>query len=270
MPNHVMNRISVIGDDQKQTKLRQIAEFLRPAGKPLGYVDFNKLIPMPPSLQIEAGSRGEQGLKLYREYINAVAAISGKAQRGQISEQQKESRLSELKERYVKIVKEDPEVFELGKQYYDNLQQHGCTTWYEWSIRHWGTKWNAYDCIPFRKDTEHLTFSTAWSGVPRILSFLSKQFPGMEIEYKWADEDIGQNVGHMIFQGGELTEDLSPCSDSREAYEQAAELWDLDLESEGFRLDKDGSAYEYCEQEAAIVSLPEPRKDKTRSRGGAR
>ena len=116
-----------------------------------------------------------------------------------------------------------------------------------------------------------MAFSTAWNGVPRILAFLSKQFPDIEIEYKWADEDIGQNVGHIIFFDGERIEDLSPRSDSREAYEQAAELWDLDLESEGFRLDKDGSTYEYCEREPVIETpLEEPRKNKTRSRGDAR
>lgn len=272
MPNHVMNHISVIGDDEQRSMLRKIAEYLRPEGKSLGHVDFNKLIPMPASLQVEAGSRGEKGLKVYHEYANAVNIVTRKAKSGQLTEQQKESRLSDLKKHYMKLVKDDPEVFELGKQYYDNIQQYGCPTWYEWSIRNWGTKWNAYQCISMPKEAECLTFWTAWNGVPRILSFLSQQFPNMKIEYKWADEDIGQNAGHMIFQGGKMIEDRSPYSGSIEAYEQAADLWELDLESEGFLLSKDGSTYEYRDRETAECPPPErsEKKDKSRSRGEAR
>lgn len=267
MPNHVMNHISVRGDDAEYTKLRAIMEFLKPDDKPLGYVDFNKLIPMPPSLNIEAGSRGDRGLKLYREYNNAVEAITIRERTGRFTEQQKKIRLSDLKKHYMKLVKDDPEVFELGRQYYENLQQYGCATWYDWCVKNWGTKWNAYECIPWIKALGKLSFYTAWSGVPIVLEALSKRFSGMEIEYRWADEDIGQNVGWMVFEAGEVIEDMSPYSGSKEAFEQAAEMWEFDLEDEGFRLSKDGSTYEYADtSEPLPPPEPTPRK-KSRDRG---
>ena len=69
MPNHVTN---VLKFDCSEERFLEIANFLRMEGEPLGSVDFNKLIPMPKELDIESGSRGMNGLKLYREYISAV------------------------------------------------------------------------------------------------------------------------------------------------------------------------------------------------------
>lgn len=267
MPNHVINHISVIGDDKQHTMLRQIAEFLRPEGKSLGHVDFNNLIPMPVSLQIEAGSRGEWGLKLYRKYISAVEGINIRERTGRLTEQQKEIRLSKLQKHYMKLVKDDPEVFELGKQYYENIRQYGCTTWYDWCIKNWGTKWNAYECIPWDKSMDRLSFYTAWDGVPAILEALSKQFAGMEIEYRWADENIGNNVGWMVFRGGAITEDMSPYSGSKEAFEQAAEMWGFGLEDEGYRLSKDGSTYEDVYNAEPSPSMEPSFKKNNKDRG---
>lgn len=36
-----------------------------------GSIDFNKVIPMPGSLNIETSSRTDQGLKAYRDFIEA-------------------------------------------------------------------------------------------------------------------------------------------------------------------------------------------------------
>ena len=61
--------------------------------------------------------------------------------------------------------KEHPEEWALGKQAYENIQQYGSPTWYEWCNKNWGTKWNAYSCVELGKDDDTLEFFTAWRDV---------------------------------------------------------------------------------------------------------
>ena len=69
MPNHVTNLVQFACS---RDRFMEIAETVCQDGEFLGSVDFGKLIPMPESLNIECGSRGQQGLKEYREYLKAV------------------------------------------------------------------------------------------------------------------------------------------------------------------------------------------------------
>ena len=64
MPNHVANHISLQGDPEK---IRSMLEAIQSDELGVGSVDFNKIIPMPKSLNIEAGSRTDRGLKAYRD-----------------------------------------------------------------------------------------------------------------------------------------------------------------------------------------------------------
>lgn len=70
MPNHVANHISLQGDPEK---IRSMLEAIQSDELGVGSVDFNKIIPMPKSLNIEAGSRTDRGLKAYCDppYYNA-------------------------------------------------------------------------------------------------------------------------------------------------------------------------------------------------------
>ena len=115
-----------------------------------GSIDFNKLIPMPKALDIESGTKTTNGLDAYRRFITGDKAGAEAFQ------------------------KEHPEEWALGKQAYENIQQYGSPTWYEWCNKNWGTKWNAYSCVELGKDDDTLEFFTAWSSVPTILEALSR------------------------------------------------------------------------------------------------
>ena len=58
MPNHVTNRIKFSGDPKR---IRAIMEGIKHDEMGLGSVDFNKVIPMPESLNITAGSITDKG-----------------------------------------------------------------------------------------------------------------------------------------------------------------------------------------------------------------
>ena len=62
MPNHVENIITFKGDKKK---ILEMLEAIKSNDYGLGTVDFNKITPMPESLNIEAGSRTDRGLNLY-------------------------------------------------------------------------------------------------------------------------------------------------------------------------------------------------------------
>lgn len=103
----------------------------------------------------------------------------------------------------------------------ENYVRFGFATWYSWNRENWGTKWNSYSNKKI-SDNE-FEFETAWRGVEDLIRRLSEMFPNVTIEYKYADEDSGCNVGIGTFKRGvgEITnfENLS-----KEAYDLYFEL----------------------------------------------
>ena len=232
MPNNVTN---VIKFDCEEEKFLEIAESVKRDDGYLGSVDFNKLIPMPEELDISSGSLGMSGYKLYKEYLAEIDGVRSKEKRNAI------------RNKYLNKSEDAPEALELGKKYYDNLKKYGAPTWYEWCCDNWGTKWNAYDCSHAENNT--LYFETAWSGVPAIVKRLSEKYPEVKIDYSWADEDIGRNVGRVIVQAGSIKDITIPEAGSKEAYEMSADIIGFCLDEVGFVLSGDGKTYIYQERE---------------------
>jgi len=66
MPNHVENIISLSGSEQE---IQQMLKRIKSDMFGVGTVDFEKIIPMPESLNIESGTRTDRGLRAYRDFI---------------------------------------------------------------------------------------------------------------------------------------------------------------------------------------------------------
>lgn len=71
----------------------------------------------------------------------------------------------------------------------------GVVCWYEWNVANWGTKWGAYDAV-IDDRADRLEFDTAWSHPLPVVQALARKFPDKAIEVKYADEDLGSNLGH--------------------------------------------------------------------------
>ena len=239
MPNHIRNQIYIFRDDRSQSRLMKIAEFLRCDGKELGSVDFNKLITMPEELDVESSSKGDECLKLYIQSLQ---------------EHKKICTTEELARKCGKPLKEYKEMLERGRKYYENIRKYGAPTWYEWCIDHWGTKWNAYDCTPIEQCTDRISFNTAWSSVPKIIEKLSEHFNDQTIAYRWADEDIGYNVGEQIYMNGQVIYENIPAANSKDAYELAADIRGIELSEYGLGYSEESGTYEY-RAEAGDVEL---------------
>lgn len=66
MPNHVENRLEFFDDPQQ---IQDILERIKSEKYGIGTMDFNKIIPRPESLDIEAGSKTDRGLEAYKDFI---------------------------------------------------------------------------------------------------------------------------------------------------------------------------------------------------------
>ena len=232
MPNHITN---VIWFRCVAEKVAEIKDFMTTEGnESIGKTefDFNNLIPMPKSLDVESGSRGDTGLMAYREYLRRSFGL--------VKEEAKK-----LEETYRERFSEDPEIWDLGKQYYENIENYGTANWYDWRIRNWGTKWNAYDV---EWGAYSVLFQTAWSGVPEILEKLSERFPEVEMLYRWSDEDIGYNVGEFTMKDGHVIDLNIPNPGSKEAYDLAFEIHGVEPEEWGFYYDEKAKTYRYRDE----------------------
>ena len=215
MPNHVTNQITFGSDAVSLAAFQQMLHELQATDQPLGSIDFHKLIPMPPELRIECGSRTDDGLKMVRAYHNALDRLEW--QKPSLDPEEYAVKLRQCEALYRKKRMADPEAWALGEKAYQNIQKYGAPTWYEWSVQNWGTKWNAYQFCPLREKDDTMEFLTAWSPVPRLVAVISKKYPHQEITYRWADENLGHNVGEIVFKNGEQIEMDIPAGGSRAA-----------------------------------------------------
>lgn len=193
MPNHVINILSFEGD---KAKIRQMLEDIKDDECGLHSVDFNKIIPMPPGLDLEAGSCTQAGLAAYKDFID-VYTLGGTINTEHLSDIPVASERRFLEAR-TDIRRED---FALGKQAWNNLRQYGEATWYGWCNANWGTKWNAYGYDgyePASMPDDCIWFQTAWAEPKPVIEALARRYPDITIEHEWANEDLGEGCGRRV------------------------------------------------------------------------
>ena len=107
----------------------------------------------------------------------------------------------------------------LGKAEEEKYGKENC--WYDWSVKNWGTKWDAYsqpaeepqivtssNALRFIKGQETLCmityfFNTAWSPVGQVIDALSRKYPEVLIRYDYACES-GDFAGVDFMKNGEI------------------------------------------------------------------
>mgnify|MGYP002523298255 CR=1 FL=1 len=212
MPNHIQNIVTIKGEKED---IKKCAETIFKDGK----FSFNNIIPKPTELDIESSSTQQDGIIL----INGTDA-------------EKEKIISRMKERL------DDDSFnkwlakakDLGQKALDNKAKYGSTDWYHWCIGNWGTKWDAYEVLyDVYDDRIELFFQTAWNAPYPIFDELSAMFPTLEINVKYADEDLGNNCGESLYYDGEevyydeRTDDLKfACEVWNYDYDEIVKEWE--------------------------------------------
>jgi hypothetical protein len=224
MPNNVTNILTVRGAPNRVASFFSAIDGGRDEQCAPLLIDFNKIRPMPESLNVERGNRSDTALDCYVIKLSEKSGTAAvKAALGDYADpvfrRLPETLLS------LRVSKDDndmPGLSEFGEKLYNNIRDYGAPTWYEWRVENWGTKWSAYN--QRRLDDSTITFDTAWSSVPELLRELSARFPDIEMSYSFADENLGNNVGEYRFEGGEISYEFTPEDDSPGARRIADEI----------------------------------------------
>lgn len=109
---------------------------------------------------------------------------------------------------YKSLSQEDlNKMFEIGKKYVELYHKYGYRDWCDWSIKNWGTKWNAYNTdVEFVDEcTAIITFDTIFAGIPNLIAKLVENYPALAFEYFYADEKIAHDCGKGWGEDGEFT-----------------------------------------------------------------
>lgn len=241
MPNYVKNVVTCANmDELKKLLLNENGE-----------VDFNIVIPKPKDLDITSGSHSydmpskyffteeaKRKLEKQRRIIGNVLEMFYDDTMTQAEFVQKVLEDKKLiktiktfkgwrsrRSKNVQYVMKKKELAEALENYikgFFNLKRYGETDWYEWSIKHWGTKWNGYETVV---DCGAIQFETAWSTPVPVFVELSKRLKDTSIIVHYADEDIGSNCGSLVILNGEVSE----C-EPRNPRRFACDLWGYDYD----------------------------------------
>ena len=225
MPNWVTNKVKF------KSRGREIIDKIISTDNDEEYVDFNKIIPRPKTLNITSGGNDRYAMQYallkmsvskFKKTIKRLEEIPTSFYGNYFAKiyNHKRYTLAELeevaKEFKKKIKDKDPldevdykelgikNLKDLGNVYINNILQYGADSWYDWCCENWGTKWNANNT--YVVDDTEIEFDTAWSCPVNIFKELSRQFSGVEIVVEFADEDIGSNCGKITFLNGEIEE----------------------------------------------------------------
>lgn len=195
MPNWIRNNVTFSGNEEVIARMREEIQ----GGGEEQFIDFNKIAPIPKEL---------------RDTQSPLKIIS-----------QEEYDLQEKRIANDDLTKEEKQ-WGVSRGLTQNLaneyqQKFGATDWYNWQIENWGTKWNANESIDFGNGIE---FNTAWSTPFNLFVSLSKKYPEVRFNIRYADEDFGYNVGEYDLQNGEELECNIPEGGSQEAFIMAMDI----------------------------------------------
>ena len=215
MPNHVTNILKISGDEELVKRIRDEISDVDEDGD-TRFIDFNKIIPMPESLRITSGSSTDQGIAILRYRAGDPKDILDMLTWTWV----RNEGITDpdvLVERLLKNANLEEAQIAL-----DNLEKYGHKDWYSWAIDAWDTKWNAYSQEDLGEDG--ISFQTAWSNPLVVMAALSFKYPDAEFNVRYADEDLGQNVGEYTFRGGNIVYEDFPEGGSEEALLMAIDI----------------------------------------------
>lgn len=198
MPNHVTNILTIKVKENNLFSSEKVQEVIKLLLDENDNVTFNNILPMPEELK---DTTSPTRVVTQQEYEEAVKKREEEIKNGN-------NFLMSLP-----ITKEMQ--FEL-------ISKYGVDNWYDWALVNWGTKWGAYD--GYKIDDDMLVFNTAWDSPFSAIAKLSKLYPELLFNVKYADEDFGYNVGQYTFNDGEFVDEYTPEGGSKEAIKMAIEI----------------------------------------------
>jgi len=117
-------------------------------------------------------------------------------------------------------------------------EKYGADNWYDWSIKHWGTKWNACEAYISHNDIDYfaVTFDTAWSPPIEWIGNIQQDFPDLRFELEYEEPGMGYG-GKLVCEGDAIWDDYN---------------WNIDLASECC----EGEVYNTDDEEFSLPQIP--------------
>lgn len=226
MPNWTYNRIKC---------KKEIGDKLLTIKNDIYSLDFNKLIPMPEDLKLDAGSIESDSISCYYLSLNDDEKYKlmkllkskeiffhhdywNKYKKDIKYYESNPDKLKNNKDNFNGLIDFDDKkhfnsLAELGKQYIENIKKYGYPQWYDWCVENWGTKWNVEDDVDvsYNKNTDEydITFDTAWSVPSGIVEKYSEFCNDEEFYWEYEDEDYdGTHILRKI--NGEIIDTILP------------------------------------------------------------
>lgn len=171
-----------------------------------GRVTFQKIIPMPKELNITEGTVTENAIA----YVISKKELEEFLQVKNLLKETKDDHYGDLWNRYMqnitvekmkeieravnRYIPEETEkklgiktLKEFGELCLNNISKYGCATWYDWSCKNWGTKWDAMETKGTPEEGE-VSFLTAWAEPINVIEKLFKKYPNCKIKWEYIGE----------------------------------------------------------------------------------
>lgn len=172
------------------------------------YLEFNNLYPLPEDLDLEKNSATEL---IYKAKYGSDSEVEYLLDIDWIKKLNVSSRTELIQ---FAIERADPEGVECAERYKANIDKYGVTTWKDWCIQNWGTKWSAQQVRVTSNpvfgistlSTVHYHFNTIWSPPVPLFKVVAQDYKKLEflLEYKNPDENYS---GRLLVRHGQLVQD---------------------------------------------------------------
>ena len=223
MPNWCTNDLELWIDESDPEAMKQKEDFEKKSIITETYVNddgttgqsdkltFEGVIPMPRTLKITAGTSTDEAVMYLKakegdikELKKAIKSRTYLLNDGVFN---KSDKLSVKVEKYLKYLEDKIEVNALteGRLAIENEKKHGAQDWYSWSIRNWGTKWDAgqLNHLDSYEGNLILCFDTAWSPPIPWLEKVTEKYPLLTIKMR-VTEESDAFIGIITARGGNV------------------------------------------------------------------
>lgn len=187
MPNWCESTITIKGSKEDLDKIEETE------------LDFFKILPMPDELYEDMKS--ENCVICSEPMVGENNISCRKCKKCDIESNMGGRVMEGSKEPFWQLNDKEKEI------YIGWVKKYGTGSWYEWSWKNWGTKWNRHLVGMQRKDeTLMIDIDTAWGTPDGILSALSKQYPNVTLHVEY-DIELGNGSGTFTIKDGEVIDE---------------------------------------------------------------
>lgn len=240
MPNWIRNIVTVEAPNAERLK-----EFRNLVESEENVFEFNRIIPMPETMNIVTDSLSSEPIAIYLEHLKHYDPDGYDNLPENI--RRKYRMTDDIRQVYARALRETKsnglvldcrthplsaqDYVDYGRTYLTNLMKYGAVSWYDWSVNNWGTKWDSCEAWIATEADNHMeyVFDTAWAPPRGIYEELNRRFPDFKFTVQYADEDaLSCHCGTMTFEGDHQSEDC-PVSE-HESLIVSCEVWGWDYE----------------------------------------